>query len=426
MMTAGRFPESLDIRPLKFDLAGVPHATIETNRTCNMRCRFCYNLEREAVKPLDLVRAEIDLALSKRNASTITLLGGEPTLHPDLPEIVAHVKKRGRICQILTNGLVFLEEGGEKLLDRLKAAGVDRICLHVDEGQTHVHSDIDAVRRRLFAALERRKIPYALSLTVEESGLGEIPGLVRRHAAGRGFEGVLAVLARDPLPPQRQNAEIEKEYESFRRELEIEPVAYVPSNLSDADVQWLIYAYFINAATGRAAALPPRFFRAFSRGHRLLKGRYPFTLSIPARLAGLCACLVGWIQAIRQPSTALSWLRLFRRSRLGREIRFHFAAVQTPPVYNAASGYCQLCFHCPDAAIRNGKLTPVCLADRINPLPGAERREETDLAVTVYAHLGESAPDRRSIVPAGRKRIGLKSTGRAGIRPPRRAFPIRP
>lgn len=32
------------VRPLKYPPRDVPHATIETNRTCNLNCRSCYTL----------------------------------------------------------------------------------------------------------------------------------------------------------------------------------------------------------------------------------------------------------------------------------------------------------------------------------------------------------------------------------------------
>ncbi len=70
------------LKPLKFALLDMPHATVEPNRTCNLRCRSCYNLDRRFEKPLCLVKEEIDLLIQKRNLQVITILGGEPTLYP--------------------------------------------------------------------------------------------------------------------------------------------------------------------------------------------------------------------------------------------------------------------------------------------------------------------------------------------------------
>ena len=90
------------IKPLKYGLRETPHATIETNRTCNMQCRSCNNINKDYVKSLALVKAEIDLIGKKRNIQVISLLGGEPTLHPELPEIVSYIKGKGLICQLLS------------------------------------------------------------------------------------------------------------------------------------------------------------------------------------------------------------------------------------------------------------------------------------------------------------------------------------
>ena len=107
------------LRALKFSPEETPHAAVETNRTCNIRCRCCYNLEKNYVKPLDEVKRDIDLILSQRNLQVMTVLGGEPTLHPHLVEIVGYIKSKNIFCQLLTNGIVFLTADGSRLLDAL-------------------------------------------------------------------------------------------------------------------------------------------------------------------------------------------------------------------------------------------------------------------------------------------------------------------
>jgi len=151
---------------LKYSPREVPHGTIEPNRTCNIRCRHCYNLDRDFVKGLDLVKQEIDLLARKRNLQVISLLGGEPTLHPNLYEIVAHIKSKTIACQILTNGIVYLNAGGGQLLDRLIASGIDKIIVHIDRGQDHIHGDIEKVRDKIFSILEAKKVLFSLSLTL--------------------------------------------------------------------------------------------------------------------------------------------------------------------------------------------------------------------------------------------------------------------
>jgi hypothetical protein len=72
-------------------------------------------------------------------------------------------------------------------------------------------------------------------------------------------------------------------------------------------------------------------------------------------------------------------------------IRFHFIVIQTPPEIDEAGRLIGICYHCPDATVRNGRLMPVCLADHISPLDGslAEPSNE-DLVEAVYSHMGET------------------------------------
>ena len=132
-MNAEDITDSNGLNVLKNSLSAVSHITIETNQSCNLKCRACYNLYHDAIKNLEQIKEEIDLAITKRNLETLSLIGGEPTLHPDLAEIISYIKSKGLICQLLTNGVRFIKEAN--LIGKYKKAGLDRIILHVDTGQ---------------------------------------------------------------------------------------------------------------------------------------------------------------------------------------------------------------------------------------------------------------------------------------------------
>jgi hypothetical protein len=377
------------ITPMKFSLRDMPHATIETNRTCNMRCAYCYNLDHKSVKPLSGLRREIDLLLEKRNLQAITVLGGEPTLHPDLVEVVEYIKSQKVLCQLLTNGLVFLNDNGKQLLEKLIARGLDRIVLHVDYGQCHVHADVEKTRHALFAMMERKKIHFSLSITIDSEQSGSIPERVKTYASYRYFDGVLAVLARDPFDPQPDAVQLEGEYASIADRLGIEPSAYIPSNLSDRDVRWIIYYYFINAQTGRAFAISPNVNLAMKKLHRFVTGRHLFILQLPQALAGygiLFTALFDLAVGARQPGM---FLQCVRDSGFLRSIRLHYIAIQVPPEFDKSSNAYIMCHHCPDATVRNGKIMPVCIADKMSPLAGSGITEslEPEKYGAVHAHL---------------------------------------
>lgn len=380
-----------EIKPLKYLLRDTPHATIETNRTCNIRCRLCYTLDRSHMKTLPEIEKEVELALKKRNLQTITLLGGEPTLHPRLPEVVALIKSRNLKCQILTNGVVFLNDDQDMLLDRLIASGVDRILLHVDSGQSHVHRDLEEVRSKLFQKLERKKVHFSLSLTIYEEEKGLMPELIKKYARYRYFDGILAVLARDPHAPYHQAVSLAGEYESLERELCVSPSAYIPSNAEDGQIFWLIYHYFINALNGKAFALSPPAHRIIRKFYRILEGRQLFTIILKPPLQLVALFFLSFLELFIHPPKIRDFARMIWSSRLAKAIRFQFIAIQTPPEFDPEKNRYLICYHCPDATIRNGMLTPVCIADFINPLDGQSLDGELskDLYQLAYTHLGE-------------------------------------
>jgi hypothetical protein len=383
--------------PLKYSTREVPHATIETNRTCNLGCQTCYTLDRKSVKSLTLVKEEIDLALKKRNLQTVTILGGEPTLYPGLEDVIAHVKSRGLFCQLLSNGLVLLEDRGDEVLDRLARRGLDRILLHIDSGQRHVHKDPGAARRVLFSKCEARRLHFSLSITIYNEDQGQMPELLATISGYRYFDGILAVLARDPHPPNIERADLAAECRSLADRLGLRPAAYIPSNLSDDDVRWIFYFYFINAETKRTFACSPRLDRAFRRTFHFLRRRELFATRWNPALAGLGFFLTGLIETIHSPRRVGEAARVWRGSRGGRAIRVHYIVIQKPPDVHPQTGQLVFCYRCPDATVRNGRLAPVCVADHISPLAGVGTLSSGGeaWAPEIYRHLGEDQEGRR-------------------------------
>jgi MoaA/NifB/PqqE/SkfB family radical SAM enzyme len=99
---------------------------IRVNGHCNMSCAFCF-IDRTVpdLAADELLRA-ID-TLAERNLDHLVLSGGEPTLHPDLPALVAHAKGLGfRTIEIQTNGVRSAEADYAK---RLADAGVNKITI---------------------------------------------------------------------------------------------------------------------------------------------------------------------------------------------------------------------------------------------------------------------------------------------------------
>jgi len=381
---------------LKYANEDCPHLTIETNLSCNIKCRSCYNINNSFIKDFDLICEEIDTGLKKRNLQSITLIGGEPTLHPDLVKIVMYIKKQGIVCQMLTNGVIFLEEEEDLLLNSLVEAGLDKILLHVDEGQEEIHDNIDLVIHTLFRKFEKAKIFYALSTTVFHDTQQRAAGKMRKYAAHKYFDGILALLVRhceEAIKPsfvETGASSMLKEYEGISKELGIQPVAYFPTSLDDREISWLFYFFYINSNTGvvfsRSRTLVTMFFKLY----RIFYGRLAFGLNFRGALFYFVFIVSAFLEIIINPLRIASLLKLMFHSRILSALRIHTLVIQNPPQYHSEKEQFHICYHCPDATIRNGRLTPLCLADIINPLPGMEKKEiPSEVYRTVYEHMGE-------------------------------------
>jgi MoaA/NifB/PqqE/SkfB family radical SAM enzyme len=109
--------------------AGSPSAVcFRITRSCNARCRFC-------LAPPDGSHPDYATLLSwtdwllDRGVRRIEFCGGEPTIHPALPKLLAHVHARGVKTALTTNALQI----SAALPPLLRATGTKvRVSLHGD------------------------------------------------------------------------------------------------------------------------------------------------------------------------------------------------------------------------------------------------------------------------------------------------------
>ena len=80
---------------------------------CNLRCQFCYvphlvlPEKIKEIKPIS--EKEIFSFLKERKGflEAVAISGGEPTIHPELPEFIKKIKKMGYLVELETNGTNF-------------------------------------------------------------------------------------------------------------------------------------------------------------------------------------------------------------------------------------------------------------------------------------------------------------------------------
>ncbi len=107
---------------------------------CNLACRHCYINPAQhgtATLSLDTVRSWLALFSRPEQATNLILLGGEPTLHPDLPAIVRAAKALRYAVTVDTNGFLFHD-----FLDRVTPRDLDYLSFSLDGPDAAVNDPI--------------------------------------------------------------------------------------------------------------------------------------------------------------------------------------------------------------------------------------------------------------------------------------------
>ncbi|HMV68260.1 MAG TPA: radical SAM protein, partial [Myxococcota bacterium] len=98
--------------------------------------RFDGEPDGQAPLPLDALRAAIDAGGASQ---WVELTGPEPTAHPDLLDVVAHIGAAGARCRLTTNGWRLAEPGA---LERLRDAGLAQVTFVLWGGSAATHDTI--------------------------------------------------------------------------------------------------------------------------------------------------------------------------------------------------------------------------------------------------------------------------------------------
>ena len=115
-------------------------------RRCNLTCAYCNEYDRSSLPvPLSLIRHRIHL-LADLGTAIVTISGGEPLLHPDLNAIIRHIRQRGMIAGLITNGYLLTAEH----IERLNRAGLDHLQISIDNVEP------DAVSKKSLKVLDKK------------------------------------------------------------------------------------------------------------------------------------------------------------------------------------------------------------------------------------------------------------------------------
>jgi len=97
-------------------------------RRCNLDCGYCNEYDQVSKPvPLEEMKRRLDY-LALMGTSIITISGGEPLMHPELEDVIRHIRKRGMIAGMITNGFLLSKER----IASLNAAGLEHLQISID------------------------------------------------------------------------------------------------------------------------------------------------------------------------------------------------------------------------------------------------------------------------------------------------------
>ena len=194
-------------------------AQVVVTRRCNLSCGYCNEYDNHSAPvPLPVLLARID-HLAKLKTATVTFTGGEPLLHPALPEIIHAARKRKMIVTMITNGFRLSVER----IEALNAAGLQGMQISIDNLKPDAISmkSLDSVERKLelLARHAEFRININSVLGISDERTRDVVA-VAETAARYGFSHSVGVLhdgggAVKPLSPMQMAA--------YRRVTQISP-----------------------------------------------------------------------------------------------------------------------------------------------------------------------------------------------------------
>ncbi len=356
---------------MPWDDSSAPNVMVEVTDVCNLACRFCYAPRGVSFKTLAQIEADIDTGTRLRRLHTVTISGGEPTLHPELDRVVAAIRRRGLVSFLLSNGVLL----DRPRLRQLAAAGLHAILFHVEVGQGRPDlerpDDPDATWRRateLARWAVAEGVDASLSTTLGHDGLASVSELVERFLAEDSLSFLFLARGAWPLapghsppPPPWSLAELAS---LLRQRFGLEPFSHIPDQRGDGTV-WLSYFIPILRQGDRLRTFPVRAGRAdaaLMHVPRLLTGRHVHKTRQNTATTALRTALNGL--ATRRPWQVMRFLGELRRP--GTRLRHKIIVYDHGPTV-AADGSVVRCAYCPTAVVRGGRLVACCETETPRP-----------------------------------------------------------
>lgn len=381
--------EKRNLYRLPWSMNDNPIAWLEITDVCNIHCEGCYRQRMTGHKTLAEIETEIAFFKKWRNPDNVSIAGGEPLIHPQIIEIVAHIARNGLKPIILTNAVALTPE----LLRELKKAGLAGFTVHIDSHQNRprwkgkTEKELNELRQQITDMVAGVGGLYLVfNSTVYPSTFAEIPDVVRwgQQNFGRvhglvfityrtaASETSIATDAFDRQVDLRRLSYVKDRFdEKFITAPEVyallketvptyEAAGYLGGSIRHDSYKWLAAA-LIGSRRAVYGSVGKVGMEIAQVGHHLFKGTYLAYLS-QAKIGRKVFLLAPWDHTVRQ--AARRWLADIVRhpTRLFDGIYVQsIGIIQAPDLL--PDGRADMCDSCPDITYYEGQLVNSCRLD---------------------------------------------------------------
>jgi MoaA/NifB/PqqE/SkfB family radical SAM enzyme len=161
-------------------------------RRCNLACTYCNEFDHFSKPvPLEVMLGRID-RLVELGTTVITISGGEPLLHPELDDIIRHIRRHGCVATLITNGYLLSPDR----IRRLNRAGLDHLQISIDNIQPDAVSmkSLKVLDKRLEWLAEHATFQVNINSVIGTSEQPEDATTVARRARSLGFMTTVGIV----------------------------------------------------------------------------------------------------------------------------------------------------------------------------------------------------------------------------------------
>ncbi len=376
---------------MPWSLTDNPIGWLEVTDICNINCKGCYRSHLEGHRDLDELKHEIRMFKELRNCDGISIAGGEPLLHPHLPEVVATVHELGMKAVLLSNA---------ELLDRhalreLKQAGLGYLTLHVDQWQTRKgwtgksELELCELRQQITDRVDEvGDYHLTFGCTVYNENLPHVPALADWALGNAGkVDGLVFITFRAvPTPDGVQYDGTHETVPGVDEELsyttdkldEIEITAnevwkllqkqdpdfhsgaYLGGTVRHSSFKWTVTARVINKHRVYGYA-GPRMMEAIQTLHHATRGTYP-AYQNRSKIGPLTFAGGAFDPFLKKGAKKYLWDVVRHPRRVLDPVHVQsIVIVQAPDLL--PDGSCDMCDSCPDMTFYKGELVRSCRWD---------------------------------------------------------------